>query len=80
MRDKLIAELAAWIEPTIIAEAIVERMELVIADPDLSDKLITLENAKNIWLDFLECELSDGLETRCDSLVEERMELKLKEG
>lgn len=50
-------QLATWIDPSVIAEALVEAMEEV-AEP----KEMTFENAKTFYYKFLETELPDALE------------------
>ena len=55
-RQSLVEEIASWIDTDTIAETIVEAMEDV-AEPEE----MTLENAKKVWLSFLEAELNDGL-------------------
>jgi len=49
-----LTELADWIDTTVIAEAILEELEE-------QQVVVTLENAKTIWLDVLEHELPDAL-------------------
>ncbi|GAI87725.1 unnamed protein product, partial [marine sediment metagenome] len=46
-REQLIAALAMWIEPEVIATAIVEQM-------DKENIEHTLDNGKQIWLNHLE--------------------------
>jgi len=55
-RAALVEQLGAWIDEDAIAEAIVDTME-EIAEPEE----MTLHNAKQVWLKFLETELSGGL-------------------
>jgi hypothetical protein len=54
MSDKVLGELAEWIDSRVIAEAILQELE--------SQKLEqTVANGQKVWLDFLETELSEGL-------------------
>ena len=54
MSEKVLAELAEWIDPRVIAEAIIEELE--------SQKVEqTVANGQKVWLDFLESELPEGL-------------------
>ena len=48
-------ELAGWIDTDVIAELILDRLKEQGAEP-------TLEYAKKVWLDVLECELNDAIE------------------
>jgi hypothetical protein len=50
-------EVAKWIEPGVISEAIFEL-----------DEVKTVAQAKKVWLDFLENELHDGLERSAQRL------------
>ncbi len=54
MSDKVLAELAEWIDSRVIAGVILEELEEQEAQP-------TFENGKTIWLDVLENELPDAL-------------------
>ena len=54
MSDKVLDELAKWIDTTVIAEAILEELE----EQEASR---TIENGKTIWLDVLENGLPDAL-------------------
>jgi hypothetical protein len=54
MSDKVLAELAEWIDTGVIAEAILQELE----SQDLEQ---TLANGQKVWLDFLGSELSEGL-------------------
>jgi len=47
-------ELADWIDTDVIAERILEEME----EQGVS---LTLEQARDVWLNVLECELSDAV-------------------
>jgi len=49
-RDTLVAEVSLWLDPTVIAEAIVDGLEQVEAP-------MTVEAAKKVWLNALETEL-----------------------
>ncbi len=57
--NKLKDDLAEWIDTDNLAEVVIEAMREV-AEPEE----MTLEMAKNIWLNFLETELNDGI-ARC---------------
>ena len=50
-------EVAKWIEPGVISEAIFEL-----------DEVKTVDQARKVWLDFLENELHDGLERSAQRL------------
>jgi len=54
MSDKVLAELAEWIDPRAIAEAILRELESQEVEQ-------TLTNGQKVWLDVLESELPDGL-------------------
>jgi len=54
MSEKVLAELAEWIDPRVIAEAIIEELESQEVEQ-------TIANGQKVWLDFLESELSEGL-------------------
>ena len=54
MSEKVLDELAEWIDTSVIAQAILEELEAQEAQP-------TLENGKTIWLDVLENGLPDAL-------------------
>ena len=54
MSENVLAELAEWIDPKVIAEAILQELQEQGARP-------TTENGKSIWLDTLENELPDAL-------------------
>ena len=56
-------ELAEWIETQPLAEAVMETLEDQLAE-------VTLENAKKVWLDFLETELGRGLSNSLAALVD----------
>ncbi|MDP3062344.1 MAG: hypothetical protein Q8O40_03875 [Chloroflexota bacterium] len=49
-RDTLVAEVSLWLDPTVIAEAIVDGLEQVEAP-------MTVEQAKAVWLNVLDFEL-----------------------
>ena len=55
-------EVAKWIEPGVISEAIFEL-----------DEVKTVDQAKEVWLDFLETELADGLQRSAQGLKERGM-------
>jgi hypothetical protein len=48
-------ELAGWIDTDVIGELILDGLKEEGAEP-------TLEYAKRVWLDVLECELNDAIE------------------
>ena len=50
------ADLASWIDTSVIAEAIIGELEEQEVQP-------TLENGRTIWLDVLENELPDALKS-----------------
>ena len=52
----MLAELAEWIDPRVIAEAILQELESQEVEP-------TLANGQKVWLDVLESELPDGLQS-----------------
>ena len=54
MSDKVLDELAEWIDPRAIAEAILQELESQEVEQ-------TVPNGRKVWLDFLESELSEGL-------------------
>ncbi len=54
--SKLKQELADWIEADVIAERILDELEEQGVSP-------TIENAKTIWLDVLENELCEALQS-----------------
>ena len=58
MSDKVLAELAEWIDPRAIAEAILRELESQEVEQ-------TLANGQKVWLAVLESELPDGL---CSSI------------
>ena len=53
-KDITTNQLADWIDPNVIAENIIEELQDYEVEP-------TLDNAKAVWLDFLENELHEGL-------------------
>lgn len=63
MREKLVNDLARWLDAHAIAKAIVDRMEV-------EEIEVTLEGAKKVWASFLECEIRDGLESRIEELLD----------
>ena len=56
-------QLSGWIETQPLAEAVLDTMEDQLAE-------VTLENAKKLWLDFLETELARGLSNSLAALIE----------
>ena len=54
MSEKVLAELAEWIDPRAIAEAILRELESQEVEQ-------TLANRQTVWLDFLGTELPEGL-------------------
>lgn len=54
MSDKVLDELAEWIDSRAIAEAILRELESQEVEQ-------TLANGQKVWLDFLETELPEGL-------------------
>ena len=54
MPDKVLDELSEWIDPGVIAEAILQELESQEVEQ-------TLANGQKVWFDFLERELIDGL-------------------
>ena len=54
MSEKVLAELAEWIDPRVIAEVIIEELESQEVEQ-------TVANGQKVWLDFLESELPEGL-------------------
>jgi len=63
IREVWLKELAAWLETEPLAEDIFDTLEDQAAE-------VTLENAKKLWLDFLETELHSGLSNSLTALVE----------
>jgi len=56
-------DLPEWIETQPLAEVVLETLEEQLAE-------VTLENAKKLWLDFLETELARGLSNSLAALIE----------
>ena len=54
MSEKVLDELAEWIDPRAIAEAVLQELESQEVEP-------TAANGQKVWLDVLESELSEGL-------------------
>ncbi len=54
-------ELAQWIDTSVIAEAIADKLE----EEGIEE---TFENGKRVWLDFLETELNEGLRSMVRAL------------
>jgi len=61
MSEKVLTELAEWIDPRLIAEAILEELESQQVEP-------TVANGQKVWLDFLESTLPDGLRSSVTSI------------
>jgi len=55
-REELVDQLSEWIEANVIAGQLVDAM----AEVALPEEM-TLDNAKTVYLDFLQNELPDGL-------------------
>lgn len=60
---ELRAQLSNWIDAGVIADAIIRALEDEQVKADL-------EKAQAVWLDFLETELPDGLQSSTRALVE----------
>ena len=69
--EKEVNELIYWFDTTVLARAILETLEEEGAKP-------TVENAKAVWLDFLETELPDGLVGSVRALID-KGELETKQ-
>jgi hypothetical protein len=54
-------EVAKWIEPGEIAQDIFDQ-----------ESVNTVEQAKEVWLDFLETELADGLKRSAQAVLQKR--------
>jgi hypothetical protein len=54
MSEKVLDELAEWIDPRVIAEAVLEKIESQEIER-------TVANGQKVWLDFLESDLSEAL-------------------
>jgi hypothetical protein len=63
VREMWLKELAEWIETQPLAGEILDTLEDQEAE-------VTLENAKKLWLDFLETELNSGLSNSLAALVD----------
>ena len=63
-RQELQKELAAWIDPMVLAEAILEHL----AENDEIE--VSLENAKTVWLDYLYTELHPGLRASAKAIYQ----------
>ncbi|MDP3063885.1 MAG: hypothetical protein Q8O40_11850 [Chloroflexota bacterium] len=61
-RDTLVAEVSLWLDPTVIAEAIVDGLEQVEAP-------MTVEQAKAVWLNVLETELPQAVKASAKALA-----------
>lgn len=57
------AKLADWLDADVIADAILEQLRE-------QGKKPSFDNGKAVWLDFLETELSDGLENTIIALIQ----------
>jgi len=55
-REKLVDQLSEWIDSRVIANAIVDVMSEAVSSGEM-----TLDNAKAIYIDFLQNELRDSL-------------------
>ena len=63
MSEKVLDELAEWIDPRVIAEAILEGLESQEVEQ-------TVANGQKVWLDFLESELPDGLNSSIKAIFQ----------
>ncbi len=63
-KEQIIAAFIEWLDSRVIAEAVIEVLEKQKAE-------VTVDNAKRIWLDFLETELPEGLSNSLAALVEQ---------
>ena len=63
MSEKVLDELAEWIDPTVIAQAILDEFE------GLDSFEPTCENCQAVWLDFLEHYLSDGIHSSLGAVM-----------
>jgi len=70
--EKEVNELIYWFDTAVLARTILELLEEEGAKP-------TVKNAKAVWLDFLETELSDGLVKSVRALID-KGELETKQG
>ena len=61
----MIDKLAEWIDAMVIAEEIENHLRAAGLHP-------TLENAKKVWLNFLEAEIHEGLRNSCRGLVDQQ--------
>ncbi len=64
MPEKVLAELAEWIDPFAIAEAILEELKE-------QEEEQTVANGQKVWLDFLEKERPDGLRSSVEHIKTE---------
>ncbi len=65
-REMVKRHLSGWIETVPLAEAILDVMEEQKADIGYSE---AINNARKLWLDFLEAELHSGISNSLDKLV-----------
>ncbi len=65
-REMVKRHLSGWIETVPLAEAILDVMEEQKADIGYSE---AINNARKLWVDFLETGLHSGLSDSLDSLV-----------
>ena len=70
--EKEVNELIYWFETAALARTILETLDEGGAKP-------TVQNAKAVWLDFLETELPDGLVKSVRALID-KGELETKQG
>ena len=63
MSDKVKDELAQWIDPRAIAEAVLQELESQEVKP-------TIANGQKVWLDVLESELSEGLRSSIKAIFQ----------
>ena len=63
MFEQVLDELAEWIAPRVIAEAILEELESQEVEQ-------TVANGQKVWLDFLETELPDGLNSSVKAIFQ----------
>jgi len=63
MSEKVLDELAEWIAPGVIAEVILEELESQEVEQ-------TVANGQKVWLDFLESQLPDGLNSSIKAIFQ----------
>ncbi len=61
MSEKVLDELAEWIDPRVIAEAILRELESQEVEQ-------TVANSKKVWLDVLGGELIEGLRSSINAI------------